>query len=1090
MSLNNWVRRLMTRPLSTRKSSPIQKKSQHIGRGLEHLEDRVTPAILPLDAGEAIVANTANNEAVPDVAMKPDGTGFVVAWQAPDAGGGPGDDFGIYFRRYDANWQPLGGAVLANTIAFSTQNDPSIGIDAAGNFVITWAANNFVAASTQRDIVARRFLANGTPIDTNEFLVSTNITAGTQFNADVGVDPASGRFSIAWGDASTGLFTDDVYIRGFTGITAGGDGNPTAAYGIVQVNNPAASTADQGNPRVALDAAGNAVVAFDSFGQDGSQMGVYFRRLTAAGAHNGGEVPVNTVTAGVQQSPDIGMDGAGNFVIVWEADNVDGSGTAVVMQRYNAAAVAQGGNVQVNTFTTNGQFGARVNRASGGDYVVSWTGNEADGDPIGFDTFYKKYDTAGNTLIAETVLNVATASDDNLQRDVVPAINNAGDFALVWGDVVAGVGDIKIRRFGEAPIVSHAAASSNPSEAVGNAPYTVSRTGAAYVLSLVSTAVSVTRTGGTATPATDFTTTFPATVTIPAGSSSLVANVAIVNDTLFEGNETILLGLGASANYTVGGGAAHTMTIVDNDAAPVLTINDATLTEGDAGSTNMVFTVTLTGATGLASSVNFTTAPGSALAGTDYTTTSGTLNFGAGAGPQTLTISVPILGNTIFQANRQFVVNLTGATNATIGDPQGTGTIVDDDAPATISISSGNNQTTFANTSFASPLVALVRNANNNPVQGVSVVFTAPAAGASSVFSTTTNTITVVSNASGLASTGSFSANGTSGGPYSVSSVATDGTNPSVNFSLTNDPAPSTGSLNVTLSSGTLTVTDTVNNPNSVSAIVSGTDLVLNSTVEEFSTGVGTVSNGNLTLTIPLASVSALVMSLNGGDDAFTLDYSGGNFPFGVTYAGGTAGDDSLVTTGGTVATATHTFTAADSGTIAYAGNGLLTYSGLEPVDETGMVVASRVFNQPAGGSAATLANSGANLLLSSAPVTFEEVLFAPPATSLTINRGNAADTLTTNSLTNLTSAFTVGTAVAPFAVINNTGTINLGTNALAEFAARIGVTGNVTAGNVTLDADTGAGVAGNFVGLTINNAQVLGSGVISLEGRGGASGR
>ena len=251
---------------------------------LEALEDRAVPAIIALDASDLIVANTAGTDESPDVAMRPDGTGFVVVWSAPDGGGGGGGDRGVYFRRYNSNWQPIAAAALANSVTSDTQNDPTVGIDAAGNFVIAWTSANQVSGTSGRDIYARRFLANGTAIDAAEFQVNTGITSGTQFTPDVAVDPASGKFAITWADASVFL-ADDVYLKGYSGITVGGSGAPTVVYSDLKVNNPAASTDDQGNPVVAIDTAGNAVVVYDSFNQDAADngFGIYFRRVTAAG---------------------------------------------------------------------------------------------------------------------------------------------------------------------------------------------------------------------------------------------------------------------------------------------------------------------------------------------------------------------------------------------------------------------------------------------------------------------------------------------------------------------------------------------------------------------------------------------------------------------------------------------------------------------------------------------------------------------------------------------------------------------------------------------------------------------------------------
>ena len=110
---------------------------------------------------------------------------------------------------------------------------------------------------------------------------------------------------------------------------------------------------------------------------------------------------------------------------------------------------------------------------------------------------------------------------------------------------------------------------------------------------------------------------------------------------------------------------------------PTLSINDVTVTEGDSGTTNAVFTVNLSAASTQTVSVNYGTANGTATAGSDYTATSNTLSFAPGQTSKT--ISVPIVGNTLAEGSENFTLNLSNPTNATISDAQAVGTIIDND---------------------------------------------------------------------------------------------------------------------------------------------------------------------------------------------------------------------------------------------------------------------------------------------------------------------------------------------------------------------------------------------------------------------------
>lgn len=113
-----------------------------------------------------------------------------------------------------------------------------------------------------------------------------------------------------------------------------------------------------------------------------------------------------------------------------------------------------------------------------------------------------------------------------------------------------------------------------------------------------------------------------------------------------------------------------------------LSINSVSINEGNSGTTPFVFTVTLSPASASTVTVNYAIADGTATAGTDYVATSGTLTFNPGQTTQQITVNVT--GDTSVEANETFFVNLSAATNATINNGQGTGTILNDDVAPTI----------------------------------------------------------------------------------------------------------------------------------------------------------------------------------------------------------------------------------------------------------------------------------------------------------------------------------------------------------------------------------------------------------------------
>ena len=101
------------------------------------------------------------------------------------------------------------------------------------------------------------------------------------------------------------------------------------------------------------------------------------------------------------------------------------------------------------------------------------------------------------------------------------------------------------------------------------------------------------------------------------------------------------------------------------------------------------------------------------------------------------------------------------------------------------SATSGSSQSTPVNTAFAAPLIATVSSASGEPVGGAVVTFTAPASGASGTFTGNVTTVSITTDAGGIATSPTFTANGTAGGTYDVV-ASCGGTLPTVSFALTN----------------------------------------------------------------------------------------------------------------------------------------------------------------------------------------------------------------------------------------------------------------------------------------------------------------
>lgn len=356
---------------------------------------------------------------------------------------------------------PVGAEFQVNTYTTGEQFVPKIASDAAGDSVVVWSG--YDEDGSGRGVFAQRYNAAGV-VQGSEFQVNT-YTALQQAAPVVAMD-ASGNFVVAW--QSTNQDGDDygVYAQRYN------------AAGAVQGSEFRVNTYTTGaqmTPAIAMDAAGDFVITWSGSGSDPSNYGVYGQRYSAAGATQGSEFQVNTTTSLNQQGQSVAMDAAGDFVVTWESTNGDGSGYGILAQRFNAAGAAQGGEFQVNTYTTGDQFSPSVAMDAAGDFAISWgsavqevdvqlynaagaaqggqitvtttgagaippqsiamdssgdfvitfAGNDSDG----FGVFAQDYNSSGTAVGSAVQVNTYTTST---QTSPAVAMDALGDFTAVW----------------------------------------------------------------------------------------------------------------------------------------------------------------------------------------------------------------------------------------------------------------------------------------------------------------------------------------------------------------------------------------------------------------------------------------------------------------------------------------------------------------------------------------------------------------------------------------------------------------------------------------------------------------------------------
>jgi hypothetical protein len=195
---------------------------------------------------------------------------------------------------------------------------------------------------------------------------------------------------------------------------------------------------------------------------------------------------------------------------------------------------------------------------------------------------------------------------------------------------------------------------------------------------------NIATTNGTAVAPGDYTANALNNQSIAAGASGASFTISINGDTAIEPNETVQVNVSNVSGATVSDGSAIG-TITNDDVLPSMSIADVSIAEGNNGSKQATFTVTLSKAATGPVTYNIATANGTAVAPGDYTATSLTAqSIAAGALSKTFTVSIK--GDKTIEPSETFFVNVSNVAGATVADGQALGTIVNDDG-ATLTLS-------------------------------------------------------------------------------------------------------------------------------------------------------------------------------------------------------------------------------------------------------------------------------------------------------------------------------------------------------------------------------------------------------------------
>jgi hypothetical protein len=359
----------------------------------------------------------------PSVSCDPSGN-YVISWE--DYRNGNAD---IYAQRFNSSGAAAGVNFRVNIHPpLAGQIRPAVAKGPGGGFLAAWEDYR---NSAYPDIYARVYDSAGTAAE-DDFKANYENNTNAQYNPTIAMD-SSGNFVISWIDRRGGT-SYDIYAQRYSSSGAAVDTN-------FKVNTDA-GTADQYNPAISSDAAGNFVISWQD-SRSGTNSDIYAQRYSSSGAAVDTNFKVNTdAGTAFQYDPSISSDAAGNFVVAWR-DIRDGNDN-IYAQRFDSSGAALGTNFKANDDVgTTQQVDPAVSMDKKGIYVIVW--DDRRNGSINPDIYAQRYDSSGTALGANFKVN----TDAGTAFQIDPSISSdaAGNFVITWFDYRNGNADIYAQRY-------------------------------------------------------------------------------------------------------------------------------------------------------------------------------------------------------------------------------------------------------------------------------------------------------------------------------------------------------------------------------------------------------------------------------------------------------------------------------------------------------------------------------------------------------------------------------------------------------------------------------------------------------------------
>ncbi len=256
---------------------------------------------------QLIEADNASSAGNPQIAIDASGNAIAVWWQSD------GPNYSIWTNRYNAATGAWGTAALIETDNTGFASFPQIALDDSGNALAVWQQYD----GTNYSIWANRYSAATGAWGTAALIESDDV--GAARDPQIAID-GSGNAIAVWQQFDGTNYS--IWANRYT-ATTGAWG--TAA--LIETDNAGSA----GNPQIAFDGSGNALAVWQQY--DSTLLAnIWANRYTAATNTWGTAALIESNDVGSAVSPQIGIDGSGNALAVWQ--QYDGANYSIWANRY------------------------------------------------------------------------------------------------------------------------------------------------------------------------------------------------------------------------------------------------------------------------------------------------------------------------------------------------------------------------------------------------------------------------------------------------------------------------------------------------------------------------------------------------------------------------------------------------------------------------------------------------------------------------------------------------------------------------------------------------------------------------------------